>query len=332
MKMICYGVRDTEKEFFNEINKKFGYELILEPKLLTHENIDTAKNCKAVMLRANCVADKANLLKMKEFGVEYVLTRTVGVNHIDTKACEELGMKTAYVPFYSPNAVSELALSLGIGLIRNIFHTTFKTGMQKDFTVDSFMFAKEIRNSTIGIIGTGRIGLETAKGWKGMGAKVIGYDIYENQNAKGIIEYKKLDDVLAESDLVTFHCPYIKGENDHMINKEFLSKMKPNSFLVNASRGEILDPVALYDAIKSNHIKGAALDVVEKESQIFFKKFGKESIPVDEYEKLHQLYPRVVITPHIGSYTDEAVKNMVETTYMNLQEYIKTGDCKNKIK
>ncbi|AXK51769.1 NAD(P)-dependent oxidoreductase [Spiroplasma alleghenense] len=332
MKMICYGVRETEKQFFIDLNKKFGYDLILEPKLLTHENITTVNGCEAVMLRANCVADKQNLIKMKEAGVKYVLTRTVGVNHIDVPACRELGLKTGYVPFYSPNAVSELALALGMGLMRNTFYMVNKTGVNKDFTVDSFMFAQEIRNSTIGIIGTGRIGLETAKGWHGMGAKVIGYDLYENKGAKGIIEYKKLDELIKTSDLISIHCPYIAGENEHMINKDFISKMKPNSFIVNASRGELLDPVALYEAIKSNHIKGAALDVVEKEPQIFFKTFGNDKLPIEAYEKLHQFYPRVVITPHIGSFTDEAVKNMVETTYLNLQEYLKTGQCKNEIK
>ncbi|ATZ18433.1 lactate dehydrogenase [Williamsoniiplasma somnilux] len=332
MKIVCYGVRDTEKVFFTSLNEKFGYELILEKALLLHDNIETAKNCDAVMLRANCVADAQNLDILKEYGVQYLLTRTVGTNHIDVNYAKELGFKMAYVPFYSPNAVSELAVNLGNGLLRNLFYMAHKTGVQKDFTVDNFMFAQEVRNSTIGVIGTGRIGYEAAKAWKGMGAKVLGYDLYPSDKAKEVLEYTDLDNLLKNSDLITIHCPYIKGQNDHMINKEFFAKMKDGSFLVNAARGELLDPVALYDAIVANKIKGAAIDVVEKEGQIFFKKFDQNLIPVAEYEKLHSLYPRLIMTPHIGSYTDEAVKNMVETSYLNLQEFLQTGNCKNIIK
>ncbi|MGL5268777.1 MAG: NAD(P)-dependent oxidoreductase [Spiroplasma sp.] len=328
--MVCYGVRDSEKEFFTSLNKKFNYDLVLVKELLTHDNIDTVKNAQAVMLRANCIADKQNLDKMKEFGVKYVLTRTVGVNHIDINYADQLKFKMARVPFYSPNAVSELAVSLAVGLLRNTYYMA-ENMRKKNFKVDDFMFAKEIRNSTIGIIGTGKIGMEAAKAFKGMKAKVLGYDIYPNDANKAVLDYVTLDELLSQSDLISLHTPYIPGQNENMINKDTIAKMKKGTFIVNTARGELINHEDLLAAIKSQHIKGVALDTLLNEGQIFFKDFKAKDLPIKVYQELHQLYPRVIFTPHIGSYTDEAVKNMVEITYENLAEFETTGKCKNDI-
>ncbi|QEH62298.1 D-lactate dehydrogenase [Spiroplasma chinense] len=329
MKIICFGVRDVEKPIFEKVNEKFGFEMTLLPELLTHDNVEVTKGHDAVLLRANCAADKVNLEKMKSYGIEYMFTRTVGTNHIDVEAAKELGFKLAYVPFYSPNAVSELAFSMGLGMLRNVIYMYDKMD-KKDFTVDSNMFAKEVRLSTIGIIGTGRIGFEAAKAWKGMGAKVIGYDPYPNPNAEGVIEYTTLEDLISKSDLISLHTPYIKGQNDHMINKELLSKAQDGLVIVNAARGELINHQDLYDALVSGKVRQVALDTLENEGQVFFKKHDG-ALPNDVYEKLYNLKPRVLFTPHIGSFTDEAVKNMVETSFENLKEYSTTGDCKNKI-
>ncbi|ATX70549.1 NAD(P)-dependent oxidoreductase [Spiroplasma clarkii] len=329
MKVICFGVRDVEKPIFEDVNKKFGFEMTLVPELLTHENVEITKGHDAVLLRANCVADQQNLEKMWSYNIKYMFTRTVGVNHIDVEAAKKIGFKLAYVPFYSPNAVSELAFSLGLAMLRNIIHMAKKME-EKDFTVDAGMFAYEARNSTIGIIGTGRIGFECAKAWKGMGARVLGYDLYPRTDATGIIEYKSFEDIMKESDLISLHCPYIKGQNDNLISKKSLALAKDGLIIVNAARGELINNEDLYDALVSGKVKQAALDTLTNEGQVFFKKHSGK-LPVDVYEKLYQLKPRVIFTPHIGSFTDEAVKNMVETSFENLKEYSETRDCKNKI-
>lgn len=329
MKIICFGVRDVEKPIFEEVNKHFNFDLTMVPELLTHENVEITKNYDGVLLRANCVADKINLEKMWSYGIKYMFTRTVGINHIDVEAAKQLGFKLAYVPFYSPNAVSELAFGLGLSMLRNILYMNNKMN-EKDFRVDAQMFAKEARNSTIGIIGTGRIGFECAKAWKGMGAKVLGYDLYPRTDAKNIIEYTTFEQLMKESDLISLHCPYIKGENDELINKKSLSLAKDGLIIINAARGELINNQDLYDALISNKVKQVALDTLTNEGEIYFKKHDAK-LPNEIYEKLYQLKPKVIFTPHIGSFTDEAVKNMVETSFLNFKEYIETGDCKNKI-
>lgn len=329
IQLVCFGVRDVEVEFFNSLNK-YNFDLTLIEELMNDENVEQCKGADAVMIRGNCKADRANLTKLAGYGIRYILTRTVGYNHIDLEAAAELELKVARVPAYSPNAISELALNLGINLLRNIPYTTAKTH-QKDFTVDAMMFSKEIRKSTIGILGTGKIGLTTAKLFKGLGARVVAYDIYESEAARGIVEYLPLEEVLAISDVVSAHVPHFKGVNDHFINEAFINKMKDGAVLINTSRGEIQDHSAILHALKENKLSGYGTDVFEGEKDFFFRKLTGEKLDDPVIEELISLYPRVLVTPHIGSYTDEALTNMVEISYDNLHAYLMYGRCENEV-
>ena len=200
IRIVCFGVRPTEVPYFNEINKKFGYELELITSGLTHENVNVAMGAKAIMVRGNCKVDSKNLELLKVNGLEYVLTRTVGFDHIDLEVAKVLGLKVARVPGYSPNAISELAVTLAMMLLRHTAYTVDRT-KNKNFMIDNFMFSREIRNCTVGIIGTGRIGLTTAQLFKGLGANIIGYDIFQSDK---IIEMKTDNQSLFEYSLVSF--------------------------------------------------------------------------------------------------------------------------------
>lgn len=331
MKVIFYGVRDVEVPIFEAVNKKFGYDMTLIPEYLTDEaTTRKAAGNDAVVLRGNCFATKERLDIYKEMGVEYVLTRTVGVNHIDVPYAKELGLKTAYVPFYSPNAIAELALTLAMSLLRNVAYTANKT-KERNFIVDKQMFSKEVRNCTVGVVGLGRIGMTAAKLFKGLGANVIGYDLFPKTGVEDIVTQVSMDELLEKSDIITLHAPYIK-ENGKIITKETLAKMKDGVILINTGRGELVDTGALVEALESGKVSGTGIDTLENEVSIFFKDFGNNKLEDPNFEKLVEMYPKVLITPHIGSYTDEAALNMIETTFDNIKEYLETGDCKNKIK
>ncbi|QXW65472.1 lactate dehydrogenase [Streptobacillus moniliformis] len=330
MKVLCYGVRDVEEKFFHELNKKFNFEITCIPEYLnTPETAKMAQGYDAVILRGNCWATKENLDIYKEANVKYVLTRTVGVNHIDVNYAKELGMKMAYVPFYSPNAIAELAVTLAMMLLRNTALMTSNCA-NKDFRVTSDMFSREIRNCTVGVIGLGKIGFTASKLFNGLGAKVLGYDVFKKDNVEDILTQVDLDTLIKESDIISLHIPFIK-ENGKLVNEEFISKMKDNSILINTGRGETMCTKAIIDGIKSGKLSGAGIDTLENESELFFKDFSGKNIPNELFEELVNLYPKVLLTPHLGSFTDEAVTNMIETTYENLQEFITTGDCKNKL-
>lgn len=331
MKVIFYGVRDVEKPIFEKVNEKFGYDMTLIPEYLTNEETTRmAEGNDCVVLRGNCFATKERLDIYKEMGIEYVLTRTVGVNHIDVPYAKELGMKTAFVPFYSPNAIAELALSLAMTLLRHVAYTANRT-KSRNFIVDKTMFSKEVRNCTVGVVGLGRIGMTAARLFKGLGANVIGYDLFPKEGVDDIVTQVSMDEVLEKSDIITLHAPYIK-ENGKVITKEAIEKMKDGAILINTGRGELVDTHALVEALESGKISGAGIDTLENEVSIFFKDFGDEKLADPDFEKLVDMYPKVLITPHVGSYTDEAALNMIETTFENIKEYLETGDCKNKIK
>lgn len=330
MKVLCYGVRDVEKPFFESLNEKYNFDITcVEQYLNTEQTAMLAEGFECVILRGNCFADKKNLDIYKSLGVKYILTRTVGINHIDIQYAKSLGFKLAYVPFYSPNAIAELALTHALMLSRNMAYTVNEMS-NKDFRVKSNMFAKEVRKSTVGIIGLGKIGLTTAKLFKGIGANVLGYDVYPKENIDDILTQVSLNELIENSDIISLHIPYIK-ENGKLVTKEFLSKMKKGSILINTGRGEVVDTLALIDSIKSGHLRGAGLDTIDNETNIFFKDLRDKEIEDETLKQLVSLYPNVILSPHIGSFTDEAVINMIETSYQNLDDFIKTGNCKNEI-
>ncbi|MGL5050688.1 MAG: 2-hydroxyacid dehydrogenase [Fusobacteriaceae bacterium] len=328
MKLICFGVRKVEKDFFLKLNK-FGYELTLVEELLNDKNIHLIENHEAVMLRANCPANKTNLEKIKNFGVKYLLTRTVGYDHIDLNAAKELGFFMARVPRYSPNAVGELAITFAMNLVRKIAYTVGRT-KDKNFLVDEYMFSPEIRNLTVGVVGTGKIGYTSAKLFHGLGAKVIAYDIFKNKEAEQIVDYVSLEELFKNSDIITLHCPYIKGDNDNLISKEAIATMKDGVIVINTARGELQDISAIIEGLESGKIGGFATDVFSNEKEFFFKDMSGKELD-EKTEKLISMYPKVLVAPHIGSYTDEALTNMIEISYENLNDFINTGDCENKL-
>lgn len=331
MKVLCYGVRDVEKPIFLQVNKNFNFDMTLVPNYVkTKEDVMLAEGYEAVILRGNCNAKKENLDLYKELGVKYLLTRTVGVDHIDVEYAKELGFKTAFVPGYSPNAIAELAVSLAMTLLRHVSYTANKT-KDGDFTVDREMFSREIRNLTVGVIGIGRIGFTAAKLFKGLGANVLAYDVFKKEGVEDILKQVELDELVKNSDIITLHAPFIK-ENGKIVTKEFIEKMKDDSILINTARGELVDLDAVADALENGKLAGVGLDVLEGESEFFFKKINVDEISNGAAKRLISMYPHAIITPHMGSYTDEAVLNMVETSFLNLKEYIETGSCKNEIK
>lgn len=329
IKLVCFGVRETEVEFFHKLNK-YGYDLKLVEKGLNHENVKEAIGAEAIMVRGNCMADRQNLELLSKHGLKYVLTRTVGFNHVDLEAVKELGLKSARVPGYSPNAISELAVTLAMMLLRHTAYTVNRT-KDKDFTIDATMFSKEIRNCTVGIIGAGRIGLTTAKLFKGLGAKVLAYDVFQSDAAKEVVEFVSQDELLNRSDVVSVHMPFIKDVNHHFINDDFISKMKDNSILINTARGELQDLDAIIRGLESGKLGGFGVDTFEGESDIFFKNLNGQDIKDKNIEKLIGMFPKVLITPHMGSYTDEALTNMISISYDNMNDYLTENECKNAI-
>lgn len=331
MRLICFGVRDIEIGFFHSLNT-YNYELCLVSDNLSLENVHLCNGYDAIMVRGHCDLSELVLLELSKTNVMYILTRTVGLDHINIGVATQLGYKIAYVPAYSPNAVAELTVSLALNLLRNIPYTLQRTS-NADFTVTSTMFSREIRNCTVGVIGTGRIGTTTSRLFRGLGANIIGYDVRPKQQFRKYGKYVTLEELLLSSDIVSLHIPYVKEQNHHLINSEVIGSMKENSILINTSRGPIVDNCAIIEGINKGILHGFGGDVLENERLIFDNKMSLPDVKEKSgtlYELL-KLYPKVIITPHIGSFTDEALLDMISYSYENLYEFINTGTSINEV-
>ncbi|WP_446001980.1 NAD(P)-dependent oxidoreductase [Weissella viridescens] len=329
-KIAVYGVRSNEVAYFNDLNK-YDYTLTLISENLTHENVETAKGHDAVLLRANNVADKQNLDILNSYGIKYVFSRTVGIGHVDLSAAAANNQIVANVPGYSPRAVGELAFILGATQLRHVVQAADNT-YKGDFVVAPELFATEIHDVTVGIFGTGSLGRAEAKLWHALGANVIAYDVYENEEAKEYLTYTSENEVLSQADLVSLHVPHIPGKNDQYFNVDYINQMKKGAILVNTARAEITDENAIIAAVKSGQLGGFATDVVSDERMVIGKDFSGKSTPVPVVDEMRALYPKVLITPHIGSYTGEALTDMISISFDNFHDVLESGNSKNIVK
>lgn len=271
--------------------------------------------------------DREVLQRFAKHSIKYYITRSTGFNHIDLLAAKEFGIRVANVRAYSPNAIAELALALVMNLNRNISLLSYDI-QNKDFSRPQHL-AKEIRDCTVGILGTGSIGIVSAKYYQAMGAKVIGYDKYPNQKYSDVLEYLSLQEVIENSDILLVHLPYIKEETHYLINKDTLRKAKPNLIIVNTARGELVNLADIETLIKAEKLAGYGADVFEFEE----KYIGKKVVEIDHpiIKTAIELYPKIILTPHVGASTERAVYSMNEIAIENFIDFINTGECKNEI-
>ena len=329
MKILCFGVRDYEMDIFHTVERECGYEFILSSQYLNNDNYECAYGYNAIIVRANCVFSENSLKKLYDHGLRFILTRTIGYDHIPLDYCKRLGIKVAYAPGYSPASIAELSIALAMNLFCKINEVCVNTS-QYDFTLPSTLMRKEIVNSTVGIIGVGRIGKAVSRVYRAMGADVLGYDIYEDPAMRGIVRYVDLDTLLERADIISIHLSNDLGDNYHLINEARFKRMKQDVLLVNTARGEIVDTEALVKYIKNGKVLGAGIDVLENEKDVFFKKRKVEELdPVAR--ELVSLYPRVIITPHISSSTVAAVYDSLRITVDNLTKLITQKECENEL-
>lgn len=327
MKIICFGVRDYEVDIIRRVEKETNREISISSIYIDDSNYNIAEGYDVIIIRANCNLSYDSLRRLKETGLKYLLTRTIGYNHIDIESCKKLGIKVAYAPGYSPASIAELSLSLAFNFLRNISECSLNS-LSYNFTLNNRMFGKTISDCTIGIIGCGRIGLETAKKFNQLGANVLGYDIYQKEN--DFLNFVDLNELLEKSDIISIHMSYDKKINYHFIDYDEFELMKDNVILINTARGELINEKALIKYIENGKILGAGLDVLENEKNIFFKKNKREELSENQ-KRLINLYPKVVITPHISSSTYNAVYESLIITFNNLNEFVNYGKCRNEL-
>jgi len=296
-------------------------------------SIDTVgtlhKDTIAVCVFVNDTVNASVLHALSDRGVRAILLRCAGFNNVDLKVAEQLGLHVANVPAYSPEAVAEFAVALIQTLNRNT-HRAYNRVREANFNLDGLL-GQTLRGKTVGVIGTGRIGISFAKIMgAGFGCRILAFDPYENDELKKHGEYvKDLDALLSECDIISLHCP-LMDTTKHIINKDTLAKMKTGAILVNTSRGGLIDTRAVIASLKNRKLGGLALDVYEGEGGLFYSDHSGHIIEDDELMRLTTFH-NVIVCGHQAFFTEEALREIADCTIRNMAEFISGGECNHAL-
>ena len=332
--MLVFDYRDTEQAFFGNnhfqnFNIRFFKESLNEEsiKSLTQEDLDGVMII-SVFIDSELTEDVINSFK----NLRIISTRSTGIDHINTKAAERRNIKIINVMNYGSTSVAQYTFGLILALVRNIVYAADCT---KQYRAGSISFiGRDISVLTLGVVGTGAIGGAVCRLAAAFGMKIYAYDLNEKQELKEgcNVEYVSLEFLLQNSDIVTLHLPYT-GINKNMISYPQFAMMKENAYLINTSRGEMVDIKALKTALDDKQIKGAALDVLSCENyNVKCEELVKEpdsiSLECQEEVKITReiiKYPNVIITPHIAYETQESVDYILQKTFDGIIDTIKGG-------
>lgn len=321
-KIIAFAVRNDELDAFKIYSEKLGFEVTLKKENLSPKTVNFCKDFDGVSFLGNCTVDKEVLEKLHSFGIKYIASRSTGYNNVDLTSAKEFNIFVSNST-YSPNSVAEFTVLSALMLLRNI-KKTLSNIENHNFSLAGLM-GREIRNQTIGVIGTGKIGRLVVSFFKAMGAKVIAYDLFKSEN----IDYVSFEELLEKSDIITLHSPLTK-ENYHMINRETISLMKEGVIIINGARGELIDLNDLLSGLKSKKIGGAFLDTFENEFGIVHTDCSKTGFNNPQLDELLKL-DNVIVTSHQAFYTDQAVSDMVESSLTCLHDFFTTGNSTNNL-
>lgn len=329
LKIAFFDTKEYDRGMFDEYNKKFGYDITYFESRLNAETAPLAKGFDVVCLFVSDTVDKEAIKILEEDGVKLIALRCAGFNNVDLNSLPD-DMKVVRVPRYSPYAIAEHATALLLCLDRKLYKSYQRT-KKYNFSLNGLL-GFDIHGKTVGVIGTGKIGKVFIQIMKGFGANVIAFDIYKDENAAKEIgyEYKDLDYVYENSDIISLHCP-ATPENIKMINKDTIAKMKDGVIIINTSRGTLIDAKDLIKCLSSGKIGGVGLDVYENEGAFFFNDMSNSYVR-DEYLSTLLTMPNVIVTSHQSFFTKEALNNIAEVTFENIKDVFEKGSSVNEVK
>lgn len=330
MRVFIYSAEPYDREYLNRANAQAGagHELVFHQARLDRQTADMAQGCSAACLFVNDIADAAALQRLAKAGVEYLALRSAGHNHVDLEEANRLGISVGHVPAYSPSAVAEHAIALILALNRKI-HRAYARVREGNFSLDGLM-GFDLNRRTIGLVGTGEIGMAAARIAHGFGCRLMASDPVEKAEFAAMGgRYVPIAELLADADIISLHCP-LTPQTRHLIGREAISTMKHGVMLINTCRGAVIDTQAAISGLKSGKIGALGIDVYEEESELFFRDRSSEIIQDDVFARL-LTFPNVIVTSHQGFFTHEAVTAIAETTIGNLSEFERTGQALHQI-
>lgn len=326
-KVAVFSSKPYDEKSFKSVSPE-NIDMAFFDSRLTLNSVELAKDFDAVCAFVNDDLSADILTKLQEFNIKGIALRCAGFNNLDLDKYKQSNIRAARVPAYSPEAVAEHAIALIMTLNRKL-HKAYNRTKEDNFSLNGLL-GFNIHGKTVGLIGTGKIGLATAKILTGFGAKVIAYDPNPSDKSDDIgFEYTSLDNLLASSDIISLHCPLNK-QTQHIIDHAAIEKMKPGVMLINTSRGGLVDTSSVISALKCGQIGHLGLDVYEQESELFFEDHSTNIVQDDVFQRL-LTFPNVLITGHQGFFTKEALNQIALTTMYNLSCFASGDNCENEI-
>ena len=319
-KIFAYSIRPDEAAFFHDFGEANGIELGTSNKAPSMDTIGLAAGYPCVSIITTIITPEM-VGKFHEVGVRFISTRTIGYDHIDLEAARKLGMRVGNAP-YSPDSVANYAVMLMLMVTRR-FKAIQRKSQAQDFSLAGAR-GIELRNLTVGIAGTGRIGRKLIENLGGFGCRILAHDLLPSQELQDKARYVSWDELIRSSDLISLHMP-ATPENYHILGREALSRMKDGVFIINTARGSLIDTAAFLEAVESGKIGGAALDVIEDEAELYYHDLRGKPLKNRDLALLDS-YPNVLITPHTAFYTDQAVRDMVENSLRSCAAFQAGGD------
>ena len=310
--ITIYGCGQDEAVLFREMAPRFGVLPAITEAAVSEANTELASGNRCISVGHKIRITNSALLALSQAGVEYISTRSIGYNHINVEYAESVGLTVGNVS-YSPDSVADYTLMLMLMAVRNAKSIILRVDTH-DYRLGDVR-GKELRDLTIGVIGTGRIGAAVMDRLRGFGCRILAYD----RRPKTAADYVPLDELLQLSDIVTLHTP-LNADTYHLLDRRRIGQMKRGAYIINTGRGSLLDTEALVPVLESGRLGGAALDVLEGEEGIFYADCRSRPIESKTLLRLHEL-PNVLISPHTAYYTDHALNDIVENSIVNCLEF-----------
>lgn len=329
MKILFYDTKSYDKESFQETLKGFPDIAIEYLKSdLDPRTAALAEGFDAVCAFVSSDVGTQTIEILHNKGIKLILMRCAGFNNVDLDTAAKYNIRVMRVPGYSPEAVAEHAMALALASNRRLYKAYNKV-RENDFSLSGLM-GFNFYQKTAGIIGTGKIGAAMCRICHGFGMKVIAYDVYQNEALKNFVEYVSLEQLMADSDVISLHCP-LMDSTYHMINIDTIKQMKDGVILVNTSRGALVKTDDLIEGIRMHKFAGVGLDVYEEETNNVFEDRSDEILEHSTTARLLS-FPNVMITSHQGFFTREALTAIANTTLENARDFTAGRESQNDVK
>lgn len=326
MRLAFFDAKSYDMPGFDRYAPAAGIDIKYYEPNLNEDTVSLAAGFDAVCVFVNDTVNAAVVNRLYNMGVKVIALRCAGFNNVDVKECQGK-LRIFRVPAYSPYAVAEHAMAMLLTINRRTHKAYIRT---RDFNFSLQGLAGfDLRGKTVGIVGTGKIGMVFADICKGFGMNILAYDKFPNLSSG--LNYVELPELLSKSDVISLHCP-LTEETAHMINAESINLMKPTVTIINTSRGSLINTEALINGLKEKKVGAACLDVYEEESDFFYEDYSGHIVRDDKLVRLISM-PNVLVTSHQAFLTEEALDNIAATTVNNLEKYFSgTPDTTTEVK